>query len=91
MTVLVTGATGTIGRRVVDHLLAAGATGVRTLTADPRRAALPAGVEVVVGHLRRPDTVAPALVGVDRTHLAPVPETAAEVLDLAMAAGGRRR
>ena len=89
MTVLVTGATGNIGRRVVDHLLAAGATGVRALTADPRRAALPAGVEVVVGHLCRPDTVAPALVGVDRMYLAPVPETAAAVLDLAVAAGVR--
>ncbi len=89
MTVLVTGATGSIGRRVVDHLLAAGAVGVRALTADPARAALPPGVDVVVGRLHRPATVAAALVGVDRMYLAPVPETAAEVLDLAVAAGVR--
>ncbi len=89
MTVLVTGATGNIGRKVVDHLLAAGTRDVRALTLDPDRAALPAEVDVAVGHLRRPAGVAPALVGVDRMYLAPTPDTAAEVLDLAAAAGVR--
>lgn len=50
MTFLVTGATGTVGRLVVQELLDAGAQ-VRALTRDPGKAALPAGVEVV---MRRP-------------------------------------
>ena len=66
MTTLVTGATGNIGRMVVDHLLAAGVTDVRALTTDPVRAALPADVEVVEGNLRRPKALPPALAGVDR-------------------------
>jgi uncharacterized protein YbjT (DUF2867 family) len=47
LTILVTGATGNVGRLVVDRLLAMGATGVRALTNDPEKAALPAEVEVV--------------------------------------------
>jgi uncharacterized protein YbjT (DUF2867 family) len=39
VTILVTGATGNIGRRVVDHLLRAGATEVRALTNNPVKAA----------------------------------------------------
>jgi uncharacterized protein YbjT (DUF2867 family) len=35
MTILVTGATGNIGRKVVDHLVAAGAPEVRALTTAP--------------------------------------------------------
>ncbi len=89
MTLLVTGATGNIGRRVVDHLLAVGATDVRALTVDPARAALPAGVEVAVGSVRRPATLPPALAGVDRMYLAPAPETVGEVLGLARDAGVR--
>lgn len=42
---LVTGATGTVGRPVVDGLLAAGAP-VRALSRDPATAGLPAGAEV---------------------------------------------
>lgn len=42
---LVTGATGTVGRPVVDGLLAAGVP-VRALSRDPATAGLPAGVEV---------------------------------------------
>ena len=47
MKILVTGATGNVGRLVVDELLALGATDVRALTNNPAKAALPAGVEVV--------------------------------------------
>lgn len=43
--ILVTGATGNVGRVLVDRLLAAGRP-VRALTRDPQRAALPDGVEV---------------------------------------------
>ena len=42
-----TGATGNIGRMVVDELLARGADDVRALTVDPDRATLPPGVDVM--------------------------------------------
>ncbi len=45
MKILVTGATGLVGRQVVDQLLEAGVT-VRALTRDPAAAALPAQVGV---------------------------------------------
>jgi uncharacterized protein YbjT (DUF2867 family) len=64
MTVLVIGATGTMGSLVVDELLARGAT-VRALVRDEQRAAhLPAAVERSVGDLRDPESVARALEGV---------------------------
>ncbi|WP_143667991.1 SDR family oxidoreductase, partial [Streptomyces carpinensis] len=44
--IVVTGATGNVGRALVDRLLAADRP-VRALTRDPRRAALPEGAEVV--------------------------------------------
>lgn len=87
--ILVTGATGNIGRKVVDQLLAAGAPHVRALTADPARAALPAGVEVVTGHLRRPAAVAEALEGVGSLYLTSLPDATRSVLAQARAAGVR--
>ncbi|WP_336083446.1 NAD(P)H-binding protein [Nocardia sp. SSK8] len=89
MTILVTGATANIGRKVVDHVLAAGCTDVRALTTDPDRAALPPEVEVIEGYIRRPESLGAAFEGVDRMYLAPSPDTAAEVLALARAAGVR--
>lgn len=89
MTILVTGATGNIGRMVVDHLLAGGASHVRALTIDPARADLPAEVEVVEGYLRRIGTMPAALDGVDRMYLAPAPETVGAVVALAREAGVR--
>ncbi|GAA4713731.1 hypothetical protein GCM10023215_65930 [Pseudonocardia yuanmonensis] len=72
-----TGATGNIGRKVVDHLVAAGAPEVRALTVNPARAALPAGVEVVRGYLRRPMentlTWAPEIIATGAVH-EPYPE-----------------
>ncbi|MFI6907637.1 NAD(P)H-binding protein [Nonomuraea sp. NPDC050394] len=47
-TVLVTGATGLVGRPLIDLLLAQGAK-VRAVTRDARAAALPEGVDVVEG------------------------------------------
>lgn len=90
MTILVTGATANIGRRVVDHLVAAGAGPVRALTVDPGRAALAAGVEVARGSLRRPETLPAAFEGVDRMYLAPTPQGSADALRLARAAGVTR-
>ncbi|MEV6097223.1 NAD(P)H-binding protein [Nocardia sp. NPDC051981] len=89
MTILVTGATANIGRKVVDHLLALGATDVRALTTDPARAALPAGVQVAQGYLRRPESLPAAFAGVERMYLAPAPDSVGEVLALAWEAGVR--
>ncbi|MFC4376098.1 NAD(P)H-binding protein [Nocardia halotolerans] len=89
MTILVTGATSNIGRMVVDRLIAAGASDIRALTVDPVKAALPEGVEVARGYLRRLDTLPAAFDGVDRMYLAPTPDNVVEVLDLARAAGVR--
>jgi uncharacterized protein YbjT (DUF2867 family) len=87
MTILVTGATANIGRKVVDHLLANGATDVRALTTNPVRAALPEGVEVVRGYLLRPETLPAAFAGVERMYLAPPQSGVEEALGLAEAAG----
>lgn len=89
MTVLVTGAAGSVGRHVIDRLLAAGAR-VRALTRTPDTAGLPADVEVVRGDLTRPETLRAALSGVDRAYLFPLPETAREFVGLAEAAGLQR-
>jgi len=88
--ILVTGATGNVGRLVVDELLALGADDVRALTLDPEKAALPAGVDVVGGNLGRPSTLGAVFEGVDRMYLAPLVKTAGEVCRLAAAAGVRR-
>ena len=63
-TVLVVGATGSIGRHVVAEALTADYT-ARALVRDPARASFPAGVEVVVGDVTRPETLAAAVAGVD--------------------------
>jgi uncharacterized protein YbjT (DUF2867 family) len=66
--ILVTGATGGIGRLVIDELLHVGAS-VRALTRQPERAALPAGVEVVAGDFTVPESLDPALEGVTAVFL----------------------
>ncbi|MET7338708.1 NmrA family NAD(P)-binding protein [Nonomuraea sp. NPDC005650] len=96
MTILVTGATGTVGRLVVDELLAAGQH-VRALTRNPAKAGLPEGVEVVAGDLARPDSLKDAFEGVTAAHFinfagddyAPLPDGAA-IAELAVQAGVRR-
>jgi uncharacterized protein YbjT (DUF2867 family) len=89
MTILVTGATGNVGRLVVDELLALGATDVRALTNNPAKAALPPSVEVVEGYLGDLPSMPAALAGVDRMYLAPLIRTNAEVCRLAAEAGVR--
>jgi uncharacterized protein YbjT (DUF2867 family) len=66
--ILVTGATGTVGRQVVAQLLDSGAH-VRALTRDPNRAVLPAEVEVIRGDLTAPETMDDAVRGVDTVFL----------------------
>lgn len=64
--ILVTGATGTVGREVVKLLLEAGEK-VRVLARDPAKAAqLGEKVEVVKGDLREPETLDAAFAGVDK-------------------------
>ncbi|HEX5505422.1 MAG TPA: NAD-dependent epimerase/dehydratase family protein [Thermomicrobiales bacterium] len=63
---LVTGATGRVGSRFVPRLLERGGA-VRVLVRDAERGAVLGrrGAEVAVGDLRRPETLAPALAGVE--------------------------
>jgi uncharacterized protein YbjT (DUF2867 family) len=89
MTILVTGATGSVGRLVVDELVAAGVP-VRALTVDPERAKLPAEAEVVVGSLAKPSTLPVALKGVSAVYLAPMARTVRRFCELASEAGVER-
>jgi uncharacterized protein YbjT (DUF2867 family) len=66
--VLVTGATGTVGRSLVGELLAAGQV-VRAGVLVPGAAGLPPDAEPVRLDFHDPTTAAPALVGVDRLFL----------------------
>lgn len=71
MTILVTGATGVIGRHLVEALLDQGAE-VRALTRDPGKAALPPAVEVAAGDFTDPSTLHGAVfAGVDRAFVFP--------------------
>lgn len=88
MRIFVTGATGTVGRQVIEHLLTASAD-VRALTRRPENAGLPAAVEVVGGDLENPESLAPAFDGVDRMYLLATGDTP-QVVDLAKQAGVRR-
>ncbi|MEV7419972.1 NAD(P)H-binding protein [Streptomyces sp. NPDC089919] len=66
--ILVTGATGNVGRQVVDQLLDSGAA-VRALVREPASAALPAGATVVGGDLSEPDGLVEALPGIGSAFL----------------------
>jgi len=90
MTILVTGATGSVGRVVLDRLLDAGHP-VRALTRRPDTAGLPGKAEVVAGDLTDADALPAGLFdGVDRMYLFPIAETAGDVMARAAAAGVRR-
>jgi uncharacterized protein YbjT (DUF2867 family) len=80
--VLVTGATGRIGRAVVAQLLDAGVP-VRALTRRPDAAGLPAAVEIVAGDFSVPESLDAGLQGVGSVFLlctAP-PATAPAVIE----------
>jgi len=94
MTILVTGATGTIGRQVVEQLVKRGAD-VRALVRDPAKANFPAGVSVVQGDLLDVDAMRGAFSGVSTLFLlnAVVPDEFTQALialNLARAAGIER-
>lgn len=84
--VLVTGATGRVGRVVVDELLAANVP-VRALTRRPADARLPSAVEVVSGDLTAPESLDAALQGVSAVFLVwTAPPTTAEAVIARLAA-----
>jgi uncharacterized protein YbjT (DUF2867 family) len=96
MKILVTGATGRVGRFLVEQLLNAGYE-VRALTRNPQKANLPAGVQVIAGDLTKPETLAVALEGISGLYMinfggddyAPL-QTGAEIVAMAKSAGVRR-
>jgi uncharacterized protein YbjT (DUF2867 family) len=67
--ILVTGATGNVGRELVRQLAEDGEEVAALIRRDEDRARLPAGVRGVVGDLNRPQPLAPALSGVRAAHL----------------------
>ena len=89
MTILVTGATGSVGRLLVNELVTAGVP-VRALTNHPARAALPDGVEIAHGYLGKPATLPAALAGADTVYLAPLPAYVDDFVRCAQDAGVRR-
>jgi uncharacterized protein YbjT (DUF2867 family) len=68
MTILVTGATGTVGRHVVDQLIKRGAD-VRVLVRDPAKTSFPDGVAVAQGDLLDVDSLRSAFAGVSTLFL----------------------
>ncbi|MEV0402946.1 NAD(P)H-binding protein [Actinoallomurus sp. NPDC050550] len=66
--ILVTGATGNVGRHLVTRLSAAGVP-VRALTRDPETAVLPEGVAAIAGDLADPDSLEAALKDVESVFL----------------------
>ena len=87
---LVTGATGTVGRQVVAQLLAEGAQ-VRALTRHPDLACLPAGAEIVRGDLTDAASLDSCLEGVDAVFLVwTAPAEAAPAAIARLAQDGRR-
>jgi uncharacterized protein YbjT (DUF2867 family) len=93
--ILVTGATGTVGREVIKQLSAAGQS-VRALIHSPEKAAAMQGRNVasVVGDFTKPATLRAALSGVDKLFLVspadkrePIPFLEAAIVDEARKAG----
>src|SRR6266700_5423894 len=94
--ILVTGATGNVGREFVNLLLDGGAK-VVAVTRNPATAALPDGAHVVGGDPARPQTLAPALRGVEAVFISPralgdatAGAATVELLKLAAKQGARR-
>ncbi|MFD7125005.1 SDR family oxidoreductase [Streptomyces anulatus] len=83
---VVTGATGTLGRHVVDGLLSDGRP-VRAVSRQPPQSGLPSAVEVVAGDLHEPSTLGTAFETARALVLIAVPDSAVEVVACARAAG----
>ncbi|WP_243230215.1 SDR family oxidoreductase [Microbacterium sp. CIAB417] len=96
MTILVTGATGSVGRHIVDQLVERGER-VRALTRDPARARLPRDVDAVRGDLTDLESMRSAMEGCDAVHFITFDgafgttlQNGPELVELAEAAGIRR-
>ncbi|MER2133196.1 MAG: NAD(P)H-binding protein [Arthrobacter sp.] len=68
MRILITGASGQVGRLLATQLLEAGHT-VRALSRNPAGADLPSGIELVAGDLTNTLTLETAFEGIDAVHL----------------------
>ncbi len=86
MTILVTGATGNVGRHVVDLLVRAGVD-VRATSRDPESLDLPAEVDVRRADLTDPKTFEQALHGGGKVFLYAQPSGIDGFLEIAKAAG----
>lgn len=80
--IIVTGATGTVGRYVVDTLLAVGQP-LRALTRNHEKANLPAEVEVYLGDLTKPETLIDSFASMDQLVLFANPTTVETALKAA--------
>lgn len=96
MHILVTGATGNVGRHLVTRLHGAGHK-VRALTRNPSKAGFPPGVHVVAGDLNDTGTLEAAFAGAEAVHLITFGgdgyadlTNGAEIVDLAERSGVRR-
>ncbi len=87
--ILVTGATGLVGRALITRLQDAGAR-VRALSRHPDRADLPDGVELTGGDLGDPESLTTALTDVDRLYLFSAGRAGPEFAAAAQQAGVRR-
>ncbi|RSM82585.1 hypothetical protein DMH04_25685 [Kibdelosporangium aridum] len=87
MTILVTGATGNVGRCVITQLVDAGAS-VRATSRNPQSAGLP--VDVRAADLEKPESFDSALEGVEKVFLFPNPAGAQGFAELAKAKGVKR-
>jgi uncharacterized protein YbjT (DUF2867 family) len=89
--IVVTGATGNVGREVVKLLLADGKK-VAAVTRNPSTAVLPGDADVIGGDPSRPATLAPALSSVEAVFLSPraVGNGAAELLARVAEQGAQR-
>ncbi len=95
MTILVTGSTGHLGHLIVERLVARGAAPADVVAGarSPERVEAPEGVRTAVVDYDRPETIAPALEGVDTVVLVSASEPGKRVpqhravIDAAVAAG----
>lgn len=95
MTILVTGSTGHLGHRIVERLVARGAAPADIVAGarSPERVEAPAGVRTALVDYDRPETIAPALVGVETVVLVSASEPGRRVpqhkavIDAAVEAG----
>src|SRR5688572_11079534 len=86
MTILVTGARGNVGRRVLQRLYAAGHS-LRASGRNPAELDVPDGVETVALDLNDQETFVAALAGVSKVLLYAEPDGIAKFLDEAEKAG----